>query len=518
MPIRSKPASTEYGAADDRACAEILQVMDFGVAVATSTPVSAMYLELFEADYPAAAASAAAAAGAGSPHQSAVRDQVLALTLGAPVCDLDLDEVDLTTDAGAMAVFHTSEAIHLTGQIQRCRGLLTDALDRGVPSRRPRTWLRLALSRALLFEGRVAEGMEHLGLATQDASTPLSRRSAEVMWAALKGVSGDVDDVVEIAERFRLDTPEPASYADSGMAFMIALGLASSGLPHAASELLLHGCGGAGLGLLPPTLRAYAYDVLIESSIGTGRVELAHWMLLDYDRIDFGDNPQMQAIREASRARVEAATGSGVPALGRAATAAERTLAIGHQLFGARAALVAAGAAAESEADPVRLERLLAHVSTADLTDWVHRSLDGVGRHLRALPGAGWDQLTATQEAVARLAARGLSNAEIAEALVVSPRTVEGHIAALLDRLGVANRIGIIHSATGRRSADPRVLAGLTPRQREVAELIAAGVGNSAIGDRLGIGAKTVEQHVRSVFRALGVSTRAAAVAKLVGS
>jgi ATP/maltotriose-dependent transcriptional regulator MalT len=65
--------------------------------------------------------------------------------------------------------------------------------------------------------------------------------------------------------------------------------------------------------------------------------------------------------------------------------------------------------------------------------------------------------LTDRQTEVLRLVADGLSNAEIAERLVLSPRTAEHHVAAVLARLGVASR-----REAARRAAEllPRPAAG----------------------------------------------------------
>jgi DNA-binding NarL/FixJ family response regulator len=48
--------------------------------------------------------------------------------------------------------------------------------------------------------------------------------------------------------------------------------------------------------------------------------------------------------------------------------------------------------------------------------------------------------LTARQLEVLALLAEGLTNAEIADRLVVSPRTAEHHVAAVLSKLGAGTR------------------------------------------------------------------------------
>ena len=54
-----------------------------------------------------------------------------------------------------------------------------------------------------------------------------------------------------------------------------------------------------------------------------------------------------------------------------------------------------------------------------------------------------------------------------------------------------------------RRRADP--LAELTPREREVLELIAEGLSNRAIGERLFVAERTIETHVKQIFMKLGL-------------
>ncbi|WP_062462672.1 response regulator [Demequina soli] len=52
----------------------------------------------------------------------------------------------------------------------------------------------------------------------------------------------------------------------------------------------------------------------------------------------------------------------------------------------------------------------------------------------------------------------------------------------------------------------------LTSREHEVLDLIARGLANHAIADRLGIAAKTVGNHVSAIFAKTGVATRAEAI------
>ncbi|MGH3519664.1 MAG: helix-turn-helix domain-containing protein, partial [Haloechinothrix sp.] len=57
----------------------------------------------------------------------------------------------------------------------------------------------------------------------------------------------------------------------------------------------------------------------------------------------------------------------------------------------------------------------------------------------------------------------------------------------------------------------------LSEREREVAELVAAGLSNREIAERLVVSIRTVEGHVYHVFTKLGVTDRAGLSALLRG-
>ncbi|MEV4784053.1 helix-turn-helix transcriptional regulator [Streptomyces tuirus] len=60
---------------------------------------------------------------------------------------------------------------------------------------------------------------------------------------------------------------------------------------------------------------------------------------------------------------------------------------------------------------------------------------------------------------------------------------------------------------------DGSAARSLTARQRQVLLLAANGNTNAAIGRRLGISRPTVDRHLSGIFRTLGASDRAQAVA-----
>ncbi|HEX5619057.1 MAG TPA: response regulator transcription factor [Solirubrobacteraceae bacterium] len=104
---------------------------------------------------------------------------------------------------------------------------------------------------------------------------------------------------------------------------------------------------------------------------------------------------------------------------------------------------------------------------------------------------AGADQIRAAVEAVARGEA------------ALDP-AVQHHVVAALSEPAV-------------EPAAPELPDGLTPREAEVLGLIAAGLTNAEIADRLVVSAATVKTHVNHIFAKTGARDRAAAVVYAYG-
>jgi DNA-binding NarL/FixJ family response regulator len=72
----------------------------------------------------------------------------------------------------------------------------------------------------------------------------------------------------------------------------------------------------------------------------------------------------------------------------------------------------------------------------------------------------GLTRLSRREREVATLIARGLSNQQIAEILIIERGTVANHVAHILDKLGLSNRTQVatwlLHNASGSESDCPR--------------------------------------------------------------
>ena len=111
---------------------------------------------------------------------------------------------------------------------------------------------------------------------------------------------------------------------------------------------------------------------------------------------------------------------------------------------------------------------------------------------------------------------RGGGGAAAGARAVLPPDAAPALLAAALPAVARGLAVlppGVLGSLAGRDAGRP-VEAGLTRREREVLDLLAAGASNKVIARRLGLSFHTAKAHVAAVLQKLGAGSRADAVAR----
>jgi DNA-binding NarL/FixJ family response regulator len=115
---------------------------------------------------------------------------------------------------------------------------------------------------------------------------------------------------------------------------------------------------------------------------------------------------------------------------------------------------------------------------------------------------------------VIRLGAHGIVKKDKAAASLLKAirKVYEGEL--WIDRSMTADLIGSLHASSNGKVQDPehQKIEALTNREREVVTLIAQGLKNKEIGQRLFISDNTVRHHVTAIFSKLHVNDRVSLV------
>jgi DNA-binding NarL/FixJ family response regulator len=377
-------------------------------------------------------------------------------------------------------------------------------------------WNQVALARSLAFQGRFTDARAEIDLVLSDPrrdAWPAVDRIARGSLAFIAAHEGDPEPGGRYAAELLAELPDPRTYMESAAFVLAAFAEQAAGRAAGTDELILHGGGGDYLPRFQIVDRVYCYEILIESALDRDCLDEAQRWLQLAEVLPTDAHDMAGAAVARCRARVALALDDPATGARQSELSGQRAAVVGGSLEVFRSELLKA-AASRAQGEPVDSEsleqvvRLAASTGARVVRDWAVRELGLRGRRLRNVPGHGWEGLTDRQRLVAVLAAQGLRNREIGTRLFVSERTVEGHIAAVLDALGAPSRVGIVRHLPGSPAPDRVVTDLLTPRQRGVAELVAAGQSNAAIAVTLGISEKTVEKHIADLFVRLKVQSR----------
>ncbi len=313
------------------------------------------------------------------------------------------------------------------------------------------------LGTAHFMRGRFREAAEvldggveaaRLGDIVQGKAWSLFNRSMAALF------EGEVETALSMAEEAMDYTREiDQSFVTGWAGVALASALRANGQPERSVEVLLLSAGGEELPIIPGGWRAYGGEVLTRCYLELGRSE---------------DAARVAASAESTAAAV------GLPMAAAWANRAAAFVALdaGDPAAAAERALAAAASAAEAG---VVVEAALS------------RTLAG-----RALAEAGQEEqaVSELERAARELDAYGASRYR--DAAERELRKLGRHI----------------HRRTRRGSADAAGIESLSERELDVARLVVDRKTNKEIAAELFVSLKTVEAHMRNLFRKLDVSSR----------
>ncbi|HEY6798095.1 MAG TPA: AAA family ATPase [Kineosporiaceae bacterium] len=393
----------------------------------------------------------------------------LRLDQGAAIVDA-LTDGELAENLGALAMLSSAELCHerLDDAIRHLARALRIADATG--QSHLTNFLHSMLGAAYLLLGRLERAAGHLADELDAAlltDSPWLRSLALRSQCLLAVTAGNTDtalragqEAMATAQAARLPHLEVIA-GPLGAARLLA------GEPAACVELMLRG--GPRLGQVHPVERANWYQTLAAATAATGQpAEAIRWA--DQAFAHAGGLPRRTGMAHLARAHALVivdplrAAQDGARAASLLAQAGDR-VGTGH-------AHVLCGTAFSDSAE---VERARAHFGAARtvfaqcgaplLVEYAQQQERRANarqprrRHGPAGPPsatatarAGADVLTARERQVAHLVTQGLTNAQIAESLVLSPKTVAVHVSRVLAKLGASRRAGV----AGRLLAAPQ--------------------------------------------------------------
>ncbi len=185
-------------------------------------------------------------------------------------------------------------------------------------------------------------------------------------------------------------------------------------------------------------------------------------------------------------------------------------------LLAAEPGLELAGEATDGAEAVALAEKLQPDVVLMDLNMPAMNGIEATRRITQASPSVGVLVVTMLDDesvfAAMRAGARGylLKGAEADETLRAIRAVGNGEV---IFSPGVARRV-MEYWGAPRPPAPPEAFPELSEREREVLDLIARGLTNSAVAERLVITPKTVRNHISNIFSKLQVAHRSEAIVR----
>jgi len=377
---------------------------------------------------------------------------------------LELEDIDRPSHATRWPALNAAMVTLWSHQLEEARAGLAKlrerCLDRGMESD---LWfvcyheasVELRLGDVVAAERLVADMAERATLTGADLpqAFALSARAQVQAWV------GEVE-AARTSGQTALATITEAGMVSGALFTLSTLGLAelSAGNFERTAELLVPAAAQmAAMGLKEPAVTPFLPDA-VQALVALNRPDEAEPFVALLE--DSGRRPgrgwaaavgaRCRALLLVARRQTEDAAG----AFGRALAAHER---VPQLRYDRGRTLLALGefqrrrnqrrAAHESLTEAARL---FAEVGAAQWERNARTELDRIGMQA----GAG-DELTATEQHVAELAASGMTVREMAVALLVSPKTVEAHLTRIYRKLGIRSRAELGRITADRKAGRP---------------------------------------------------------------
>ncbi|MFW6868993.1 helix-turn-helix transcriptional regulator [Nocardioides sp. CPCC 206347] len=328
-------------------------------------------------------------------------------------------------------------------------------------------------------------------------------------------VLGNADDAGGVS-RSRELTPVAGDgdrdFIDRGVLLLLAFGAIAIGDVPTAARLVFQAGDDGDLGACTIIDRALGLEMLVVAALAEEDLPAAETWLASL--MTLADHPTAAPTVDRVRSRYLLVVGDVEAAVAAATASIEACSAQGRGVEAAEGEIVLARAriAGNDIAGASRDLRALVNAADASGHRAVRRSaastLQPARRRLPPVAGGGWKALSEREREIARCVLDGLEVDQMAAALFLSPATVRTHVSRVLCAFGVPTRIGLLAAVGEGRVAPATVPTPLSPRQSEVARLVAAGATNQQVADELGISVKGVEKHVGDILERWNAGTR----------
>lgn len=514
------PSVASFDAHDDIAFLQSLRALEHFAAgnydqMTDPTATALRLVDGSDADALALARATAGFAAAGWPDAASDSELRDPITVGDPL-DAAAADLSIFSDELSTVLLHLlAEASLACARVDLAAGFLERAGS--VPltlfgRKHPYlTVLRVLHVRVSAFSGEISHARELVSAAVDGANTAIELLFAHAVACLVDGSFDSRSSAKDLADRIENTGIEPTSAVARGCYLLAAYGLAALGREERASALVLAAGAAPSLERLMIIDRVLGLELLANTAIAADDVDAAEAWLAR--ALPLREHPIAASTVARIESRVALLSGDTGHAVERAGFAIEYALkhrrlieAANGEILLARVRIAASlrGEAAE------RLQRVVLEASEHghhSVRRSAARELRVVGRRLRPATLSGLDGLSAREVEVAERMAAGLSNSQIARELYLSEHTVRIHVSRVLCAFGVATRIGVARALYGT-VATSTPAATLTPRQRDIVNLILTEATNADIARELGIGVKTVENHVSEILRRWGATSR----------